>query len=264
MNQYNLSFSKLNDSRDINDFEVHIQHLFNQCVHAGCFKKLAQQPYAKELTIYTFFQITDTGYTFSTIHQNGFAFFKGIDIPTFIIETICKTAHDLSANNIHPDLAWKLSVKDLHNTKINRPITSFHKLVPDFYWEHFFIGARNALMDFFLRPAAECSNICTKQAWNNINTNLLKFNQVAAQNLSGLIPYRCLLYTPPDAKGIHNTTDDWREAAEIELFAEEPYATFLHRDTWKDLEGLLAASGISPEIAIRFRDGNGKSLLISV
>ena len=50
----------------------------------------------------------------------------------------------------------------------------------------------------------------------------------------------------------------------MELFAEEPHATFLQRNTWADLSKLLAAAGLNPELARRYVDCNGKTLQVTL
>ena len=76
--------------------------------------------------------------------------------------------------------------------------------------------------------------------------------------------YRCTLFTAADADGRSYNTDDWEQAAELELLAEEPYATFLHRDTAADLHHILAAAGLNPAQAKPYEESNGKSLLVTI
>ena len=59
-------------------------------------------------------------------------------------------------------------------------------------------------------------------------------------------------------------TDDWTQAAELELLAEEPYATFLHRNTAADLHHILAAAGLTPAQAKPYADSNGQAVIVTL
>ncbi|MBR5888853.1 MAG: hypothetical protein IKY92_02275 [Akkermansia sp.] len=76
--------------------------------------------------------------------------------------------------------------------------------------------------------------------------------------------YRCTLFSAADETGISYNTDDWAQASALELLAEEPYATFLHRDTAADLRNILAAAGLNPARARQYEDSDGKAVVVAL
>ena len=96
------------------------------------------------------------------------------------------------------------------------------------------------------------------------NACLLDNTKITLHTPPHAIVYRCPLFTAADESGRSYNTDDWTEAAELALLAEEPYAIFLHRDTAADLHNILAAAGLNPAQAKPYEDSNGKAVVVAL
>ena len=97
-----------------------------------------------------------------------------------------------------------------------------------------------------------------------IDALIAKLAKVTLHTPPHAVVYRSTLFTAADADGRSSNTDDWAQAAELELLAKEPYAAFLHRDTAADLRNILAAAGLNPARAKPYEDCNGQALLITI
>ena len=122
----------------------------------------------------------------------------------------------------------------------------------------------NALMDYLLQPQSELSDTCTPAHAEQIDALITKLTKITLHTPLHAVVYRSTLFTAADADGQSHNTDDWTQATELELLAEEPYATFLHRDTAADLRNILAAAGLNPAQAKPYADSNGQALLITI
>lgn len=156
------------------------------------------------------------------------------------------TADDLVNKGVERKLAWQLSVKNCYNEQAKLPLPNYYEQLPQGYWEHILLAAKNALMDYLLLPQAKLSNTCTPAHAEQINALIAKLAKITLHTPPHAIVYRSTLFTAADAGGRSYNTDDWAQAAELELLAEAPYATFLHRDTRADLRNILAAAGVNP------------------
>lgn len=126
------------------------------------------------------------------------------------------------------------------------PLPNFYEELPQGYWEHILLAAKNTLMNSLLQPQSELSDTCTPAHAEDLDKLLTKLAKITRHTPANAVVYRLTLFTAADKDGRISNTDDWHRAAELELLAEEPYATFLHRDTWADLRKLLAAAGLIP------------------
>ena len=118
-------------------------------------------------------------------------------------------------------------------------------------------------MNYLLQPQSELSDTCTPAHAEQIDTLIAKLAKITLHTPPHAVVYRCTLFTAADADGQSHNTDDWEQAAELELLAEEPYATFLHRDTAADLRNILAAAGLNPALAKTYEDSNGKAVVVA-
>jgi hypothetical protein len=117
-------------------------------------------------------------------------------------------------------------------------------------------------MDYLLQPQAELSATCTRAHAEQIDALITKLAKVTLHTPPHAVMYRCTLFTAADEHGRSYNTDDWSQAAELELLAEEPYATFLQRDTWADLRNILAATGLSPDSTTPHHEPAGHTLIL--
>ena len=97
-----------------------------------------------------------------------------------------------------------------------------------------------------------------------IDALIAKLAKITLHTPPHAVVYRCTLFTAADESGRSYNTDDWTEAAELELLAEEPYATFLHRDTAADLRNILAAAGLNPARAKPYENSNEKAVVVTL
>lgn len=119
-------------------------------------------------------------------------------------------------------------------------------------------------MNSLLQPQSELSDTCTPAHVKQIDALIAKLSKITLHTPTHAIVYRCTLFTAADADERSYNTDAWSQAAELELLAEEPYATFLHRDTAADLRNILAAAGLNPARARQYEDSNGKAMMINI
>ena len=161
-------------------------------------------------------------------------------------------------------LAWKLSVKDTFNKQARQTLPPYHEQVSRELWSHVHLAARNALMDYLLTPAGDLSSTCTREHWERLGEITAKLAKITLHTSPHAIVYRCNLFTPEDEDGRSYNTDDWNQAATLEFIAEEPYATFLRRDTAADLRNILAAAGLNPAQAKPYEDSNGKAVIVAL
>ena len=174
------------------------------------------------------------------------------------------TADDLVNKGVARELAWQLSVKNCHNEQAKLPLPNYYEQLPQGYWEHILLAAKNALMDHLLQPQAELSDTCTRAHAEQIDALITKLAKVTLHTPPHAVVYRCTLFSAADEHGRSDNTDDWSQAAELELLAEEPYATFLHRDPAADLRNILAAAGLNPACARQYEDSNGKAVVVAL
>ncbi|MEE1266362.1 MAG: hypothetical protein UHH87_08750 [Akkermansia sp.] len=119
-------------------------------------------------------------------------------------------------------------------------------------------------MNSLLQPQSELSDTCTPAHVKQIDALITKLAKITLHYAPNAVVYRDTLFTAADESGRSYNTDDWTEAAELELLAEKPYATFLHRDTAADLRNILSAAGLNPACAKPYEDCNGQALLITI
>lgn len=174
------------------------------------------------------------------------------------------TAGDLVNKGVERELAWQLSVKNCHNEQVKLPLPNYYEQLPLRYWEHILHAALNALMDYQLLPQAELSDTCTRAHTEQIDALITNLAKITLHPPPHAVVYRCTLFTSADEQGRRYNTDDWAQAAEIEFLAEEPYATFLHRDTAADLLRILAAAGLNPARSKQYEDCNGKAVIVTL
>ena len=155
-------------------------------------------------------------------------------------------------------------MKNCHNEQAKLPLPNYYEQLPQGYWEHILHAAKNALMDYLLQPQAELSDTCTRHHAEEIDVLITKLAKITLHTPPHAVVYRCTLFTASDEHGRSYNTDDWTLAAELELLAEEPYATFLHRDTAADLRNILAAAGLNPAQARQYEDINGKAVIVAL
>ena len=167
-------------------------------------------------------------------------------------------------NGMEQELAWNLSVKDAFNEQAKQPPPNYHEQVSKELWSPILIAARNALMDYLLTPADDLSSTCTRKHWVRLGDLTAKLTKVTLHTSPHAIVYRCNLFTPEDEAGRSYNTDDWNQAETLELFAEEPHATFLQRDTWADLSNILSASGLDSTDGLHHHEPAGHTLCIQL
>ena len=174
------------------------------------------------------------------------------------------TADDGVNKGVERKLAWRLSVKNCYNEQAKLPLPNYFEQLPQGYWEHLLHATINALMDYLFQPQAKLSDTCTRAHVEQIDALITKLAKVTLHTPPHAVVYRCPLFTAADKSGRSYNTDDWEQADELELLAEDPYATFLHRDTAPDLRNILAAAGLNPACAKPYEDGNGKAVIVTI
>ena len=267
MPQHTLYFDAVplsDDSYEMFQFEHALERTLDAVVNDAFFEEARKQPYIREIEMRIFFRFNACGCTFSSQPAAGFSYLTTLTAGQARLNSIHLTARDWVQNGMDKDLAWKLSVKNAFNEQIKQQLPPYHEQVPRELWAHVLIASRNALMDYILMPADTLSTGCTQKHWKQLRILTDKLAKVTLHFSPHSIVYRCNLFTPEDANGRSYNTDDWNHAATLEIFAEEPHATFLQRDTWADLRKLLAAAGLTPAQAEQYEDCNGNALLVRI
>lgn len=267
MPQHTLSFQDniwFDDPFGLIRFEYDVEQIFNRTVSDALFTMAKSTPFLSSAEVRLFFRIDSTSCAFSTEAREGFSFLCTLDIASPYFATMSATADDLVIKGVARELAWQISVKNCHNEQATRPLPNYYEQLPQGYWEHILLTAKNALMNYQLQPQSELSDTCTPAHVKQIDALIAKLSKITLHTPPHAIVYRCTLFTAADADGRSYNTDDWEQAAELELLAEEPYATFLHRDTAADLHHILAAAGLNPAQAKPYEESNGKSLLVTI
>lgn len=217
-------------------------------------------PFLSSAEVRLFFRIDLAGCAFSTEAQAGFSFLCTLDIASPYFEAMTATADDLVNKGVARELAWQLCVKNCNNEQAKLPLPNYYEQLPQGYWEHILHAAKNALMDYLLQPQAELSATCTRHHAEEIDAVITKLAKITLHTPPHAVVYRSTLFTAADADGRSYNTDDWSQATELELLAEEPYATFLHRNTAAGLRNILAATGLSPAAATPHHEPAGHPL----
>lgn len=263
MPQHTLSFQNniwFDDPFGLIRFEYDLEQLFNRVVSDALFALAERTPYLASAKVRLFFRTDSAGCAFSTEAQAGFSFLCALDIASPYFEATAATADDLVNKGVERELAWQLSVKNCHNEQAKLPLPNFFEKLPQGYWEHILLAAKNALIDHLLQPQAELSDTCTPAHAEELDKLLTKLAKITRHTPANAVVYRSTLFTAADEHGRSSNTDDWDHAAELELLAEEPYATFLHRDPASDLRRILAATGLSPTAAAQSHETIGHAL----
>ena len=267
MPQHSLSFQNniwFDDPFGLIRFEYDVEQVFNRTVSDALFALAERTPYLTSAEVRLFFRIDSAGCVFSTEAQAGFSFLCTLDVASPYFEAMTATADDLVNKGVERELAWRLSVKNCHNEQAKLPLPNYFEQLPQGYWEHILHAAKNALMNYLLQPQSELSDTCTPTQVKQIDALITKLTKITLHTPPHAIVYRSTLFTAADADGRSYNTDDWTQAAELELLAEDPYATFLHRDTAADLHNILAAAGLNPAQAKPYEDSNGKAVVVAL
>ena len=264
MPQHALSFQNniwFDDPFGLIRFEYEVEQVLNRTVSDALFALAERTPYLASAKVRLFFRIDSAGCAFSTEAQAGFSFLCVLDSASPYFEAMAATADDLVNKGVARELAWRLCVKNCHNEQAKLPLPNYYEQLPQGYWEHILDAVKNALMDYLLQSQAELSDTCTRAHVEQIDALITKLAKITLHTPPHAVVYRSTLFTAADEHGRSDNTDDWEQATELELLAEEPYATFLHRDTAADLRNILAAAGLNPARARQYEDGNGRSLI---
>ena len=267
MPQHTLSFQNniwFDDSFGLIRFEYDVEQIFNRTVSDALFALAERTHYLASAEVRLFFRIDAAGCAFSTNAQAGFSFLCALDIASPYFATMAATADDLVNKGVERELAWQISVKNCNNEQATRPLPNYYEQLPQGYWEHILLAAKNALMNSLLQPQSELSDTCTPAHAEELDKLLTKLAKITRHTPTNAVVYRLTLFTAADESGRSYNTDDWEQATELELLAEEPYATFLHRDTATDLHSILAAVGLNPAITVQYEDCNGKAVMINI
>ena len=267
MPQRSLSFQNniwFDDPFGLIRFEYDVEQVMNRTVSDALFAMAKSTPFLSSAEVRLFFRIDAAGCALSTEAREGFSFLCALDIASPYFEAMTATADDLVNNGVERELAWQLSVKNCYNEQAKLPLPNYYEQLPQGYWEHLLDAAMNALMDYLLQPQAELSATCTRAHAEQIDALITKLAKVTLHTPPHAVVYRCTLFTAADEHGRSDNTDDWEQADELELLAEEPYATFLLRDTAADLRNILSAAGLNPACAKPYEDCNGQALLITI
>ena len=267
MPQHTLSFQNniwFDDPFGLIRFEYDVEQIFNRTVSDTLFAMAKSTPFLSSTEVQLFFRIDSAGCAFSTEAREGFSFLCTLDIASPHFATMSATADDLVNKGVARELAWQLSVKNGHNEQAKLPLPNYFEQLPQGYWEHILHAAKNALMNYLLQPQSELSDTCTPAHVKQIEALIAKLTKITLHTPPHAIVYRSTLFTDADADGRSYNTDDWEQAAKLELLAEEPYATFLHRDTAADLRNILVTAGLNPARAKHYEDCNGKAVMINI
>ncbi len=267
MPQHTLYFDAVtlsDDSYEMFQFEQALERTFDAVVKDAFFEKARRQPYIAEIEVRIFFRFDACGCSFCSQATAGFSYLTTLTAGQARLNSIHLTARDWCESGMNKELAWKLSVKDTFNEQARQTLPLYHEQVSRELWSHLFLAARNALMDYLLTPADDLSSTCPQEHWKRLCILTNNLAKVTLYFPPHAIVYRCNLFIPENEDGRSYNTDDWNQAATLELIAEEPYATFLQRDIWADLSNILAATGLNPAQAERYEDCNGKALLVII
>ena len=267
MLQHTLSFQNniwFDDPFGLIRFEYDVEQFFNRTVSDAVFAMAERTPYLTSAEVRLFFRIDSAGCAFSTEAQAGFSFLCALDIASPYFEVMAATADDLVNKGVERELAWQLCVKNCHNEQAKLPLPNYYEQLPQGYWEHILLSAKDALMNYLLQPQSELSDTCTPAHAEQIDALITRLAKITLHTPPHAVVYRCTLFSAADETGISYNTDDWTQAAELELLAEDPYATFLHRDTAADLRNILAAAGLNPARARQYEDSNGKAVVVTI
>ena len=260
MPQHTLSFQNnfwFDDPFGLIRFEYDVEQVMNRTVSDALFALAERTPYLTSAEVRLFFRFDSAGCAFSSEAQAGFSFLCALDIASPYFAAMAATADDLVNKGVERELAWQHSVKNCYNEQAKLPLPNYYEQLPQGYWEHLLDAAMNALMDSLLQPQAELSATCTRAHAEQIDALITNLAKITLHYAPNAVVYRSTLFTAADADGQSDNTDDWTQAAELELLAEEPYATFLHRNTAADLHNLLAAAGLHPAQAILHQEPTG-------
>ena len=263
MPQHTLSFQDniwFDDPFGIIRFEYDLEQVFNRTVSDALFALAERTPFISSAEMELYFRIDSAGCAFSTEARGGFSFLCTLGIESPYFNDTSATTDDLVSKGVERGLAWQLSVKDSYNGQAKLPLPNFYEELPQGYWEHILLAAKNALIDHLLQPQAELSDTCTPAHAEELDKLLTKLAKITRHTPANAVVYRCTLFTAADEHGRSSNTDDWARAAELELLAEEPYATFLHRNPAADLRRILAATGLSPTAAAQSHEAIGHAL----
>lgn len=267
MPQHTLSFQDniwFDDPFGLIRFEYDVEQVFNRTVNNAVFALAERTPYLASAEVRLFFRIDAVGCAFSTNALAGFSFLCALDIASPYFATMAATANDLVCKGIARGLAWQLSVKNSYNEQAKLPLPNFYEKLPQGYWEHILLAAKNALIDHLLQPQSELSDTCTPAHAEELYKLLTKLAKITRHTPANAVVYRCTLFTAADEDGRSSNTDDRFQATELELLAEEPYATFLHRDTAADLRRILAAAGLNPACAKPYEDCTRQAVVVEL
>lgn len=267
MPQHSLSFKNniwFDDSFGLIRFEYDVEQVLNRTVSDALFEQAKRAPFSRSAVVRLYFRIDTAGCSFSTEVREGFSFLCTLDIESPYFNDMSATADDLVNKGVAREQAWQLSVKNCHNEQAKLPLPNYYEQLPQGYWEHILLAAKNALMNYLLQPQSELSDTCTPAHVKQIDALIAKLTKITLHTPPHAIVYRSTLFTAADADGRSYNTDDWAQAAELELLAEEPYASFLHRDTAADLRNILATAGLNPARAKTYEDSNGKAVLVTL
>ena len=237
-----------------------MEQVFNRVVSDALFEQAKQVPFTSSVEVGLYFRIDTAGCSFSTEAREGFSFLCTLGIESPYFNDMSATTDDLVSKGVERGLAWQLSVKDSYNGQAKLPLPNFYEELPQGYWEHILLAAKNALIDHLLQPQAELSDTCTPAHAEELDKLLTKLAKITRHSPANAVVYRSTLFTAADEDGKSSNTDDWPQAAELELLAEEPYATFLHRNPAADLRRILAATGLSPTAAAQSHETIGHTL----
>ena len=267
MPQHTLYFDAVllsDDSYEMFQFEHALERALDAVVNDAFFEEARKQPYIREIEVRIFFRFNACGCAFSSQPEAGFSYLSTLTDGQARLNSIHLTARDWIQNGMDKDLAWKLSVKDAFSEQAKRPLPNYHEQVSKELWTHILIAARNALMDHLLMPADTLSDTCTQEHWNQLRILTDNLAKITLHFPPHAIVYRCNLFTLEDAAGRTYNTDEWNQAATLELFAEEPHVTFLQRNTWTDLSNILSASGLDSTDGLHHHEPAGHTLCIQL
>ena len=237
-----------------------MEQVFNRTVSDALFEQAKRTPFSSSAEVGLHFRINALGCAFSTEARGGFSFLCTLGIESPYFNDTSATTDDLVSKGVERGLAWQLSVKDSYNGQAKLPLPNFYEELPQGYWEHILLAAKNALIDHLLQPQSELSDTCTPAHAEKLDKLLTKLAKITRHTPANAIVYRSTIFTAADEHGRSSNTDDWDHAAELELLAEEPYATFLHRNPAADLRRILAATGLSPTAAAQSHEAIGHAL----
>ena len=263
MPQHTLSFQDniwFDDPFGIIRFEYDMEQVFNRTVSDALFEQARRRPFSSSAEVGLYFRINAAGCSFSSEARGGFSFLCTLGVESPYFNDMSATADDLVSKGVARGLAWQLSVKNSYNEQAKLPLPNYYEQLPQGYWEHILLTAKNALMNSLLQPQSELSDTCTRAHAEQIDALIAKLAKITIHTPPHAIVYRSTLFTAADADERSYNTDDWTQAAELELLAEEPYATFLHRDTAADLRNILAAAGLNQAAAAPHHEPAGHTL----